>query len=194
MSENLEGIVGRRSRDEEQESISESNNMDVGSSDDQDVANNPPRKKRYHRHTPQQIQELEALFKVDPLPDRKQKLELSRRIGLETSQISSWFKNRIYQQKIQRRRHENSLLRQEIDKLRAENMPSRDAMRNPICTNCGCPAIIRDISLEEQPLRIEIARLKDELDQVSALMGKFLSRPISSPEPVLTLSRPGAKT
>ena len=77
-------------------------------------------------------------------------------------------------------RHENSILRQENDKLRAENMSIRDAMRNPICTNCGGPAIIGDISLEEQHLRIENARLKDELDRVCALAGKFLGRPISS--------------
>lgn len=53
-------------------------------------------------------------------------------------------------------------------------------MRNPICSNCGGPAIIGDISLEEQHLRIENARLKDELDRVCALAGKFLGRPISS--------------
>lgn len=53
-------------------------------------------------------------------------------------------------------------------------------MRNPICTNCGGPAIIGEISLEEQHLRIENARLKDELDRVCALAGKFLGRPISS--------------
>lgn len=77
-------------------------------------------------------------------------------------------------------RHENTLLRQENDKLRAENMSIRDAMRNPICSNCGGPAIIGEISLEEQQLRIENARLKDELDRVCALAGKFLGRPISS--------------
>ena len=77
-------------------------------------------------------------------------------------------------------RHENTLLRQENDKLRAENMSIRDAMRNPICSNCGGPAIIGEISLEEQHLRIENARLKDELDRVCALAGKFLGRPVSS--------------
>ena len=77
-------------------------------------------------------------------------------------------------------RHENNLLRQENDKLRAENMSIRDAMRNPICSNCGGPAMIGEISLEEQHLRIENARLKDELDRVCALAGKFLGRPISS--------------
>lgn len=59
-------------------------------------------------------------------------------------------------------------------------MSIRDAMRNPICSNCGGPAMIGEISLEEQHLRIDNARLKDELDRVCALAGKFLGRPISS--------------
>ena len=60
---------GRRSREEEHESRSGSDNMDGASGDDQDAAdNNPRKKKRYHRHTPQQIQELEAYFnKKNPI-------------------------------------------------------------------------------------------------------------------------------
>lgn len=54
----FEASVGRN-KDDEYESRSGSDNMEGGSGDDQD-ADNPPRKKRYHRHTPQQIQELEA--------------------------------------------------------------------------------------------------------------------------------------
>ncbi|XP_027334621.1 homeobox-leucine zipper protein ANTHOCYANINLESS 2-like isoform X2 [Abrus precatorius] len=170
----------RRSREEEHESRSGSDNMDGASGDEHDAADNPPRKKRYHRHTPQQIQELEALFKECPHPDEKQRLELSRRLCLETRQVKFWFQNRRTQMKTQLERHENTLLRQENDKLRAENMSIRDAMRNPMCSNCGGPAIIGEISLEEQHLRIENARLKDELDRVCALAGKFLGRPISS--------------
>lgn len=60
LPEGFEHNVGRRGREEEHESRSGSDNMDGGSGDDQDAADNPPRKKRYHRHTPQQIQELEA--------------------------------------------------------------------------------------------------------------------------------------
>lgn len=59
-------------------------------------------------------------------------------------------------------------------------MSIRDAMRNPICSNCGGPAMLGEISLEEQHLRIENARLKDELDRVCALAGKFLGRPVSA--------------
>ncbi|KAK7340185.1 hypothetical protein VNO77_20881 [Canavalia gladiata] len=181
MSENFEGSNGlRRSREEEHESRSGSDNMDGASGDDFDASDQPPRKKRYHRHTPQQIQELEALFKECPHPDEKQRLELSKRLNLETRQVKFWFQNRRTQMKTQLERHENSLLRQENDKLRAENMSMREAMRNPMCSNCGGPAMIGEISLEEQHLRIENARLKDELDRVCALAGKFLGRPISS--------------
>lgn len=184
MPENYETSGGRRSREEEHESRSGSDNMDGASGDDQDADDKPPRKKRYHRHTPQQIQELEALFKECPHPDEKQRLELSRRLCLETRQVKFWFQNRRTQMKTQLERHENSILRQENDKLRAENMSIREAMRNPICTNCGGPAMIGDISVEEQHLRIENARLKDELDRVCALAGKFLGRPITSMAPM----------
>ncbi|KAL2892288.1 Homeobox-leucine zipper protein ANTHOCYANINLESS 2 [Bienertia sinuspersici] len=175
------GIIGgRRSREEEHESRSGSDNLDGASGDDQDAADLPPRKKRYHRHTPQQIQELESVFKECPHPDEKQRLELSKKLCLETRQVKFWFQNRRTQMKTQLERHENSILRQENDKLRAENMSIREAMRNPMCTNCGGPAMIGDISMEEQHLRIENARLKDELDRVCALASKFLGRPVSS--------------
>ncbi|KAH6756419.1 Homeobox-leucine zipper family protein / lipid-binding START domain-containing protein [Perilla frutescens var. hirtella] len=191
ITENYESsnvVGGRRSRDEEHESRSGSDNMDGASGDDQEGSDRPPRKKRYHRHTPQQIQELESLFKECPHPDEKQRLELSKRLCLETRQVKFWFQNRRTQMKTQLERHENSILRQENDKLRAENMSIRDAMRNPICTNCGGPAMIGDVSLEEQHLRIENARLKDELDRVCALAGKFLGRPI----PALAASMPNS--
>lgn len=168
-----------RNKEDEYESRSGSDNMEGGSGDDQD-ADNPPKKKRYHRHTPQQIQELESLFKECPHPDEKQRLELSRRLSLESRQVKFWFQNRRTQMKTQLERHENSLLRQENDKLRAENLSIRDAMRNPICSNCGGPAMLGEVSLEEQHLRIENARLKDELDRVCALAGKFLGRPVQS--------------
>lgn len=47
--------------------------------------------------------------------------------------------------------------------------------------------MVGEISLEEQHLRIENARLKDELDRVCALAGKFLGRPVSSMAPPSSL-------
>ncbi|CAN8308905.1 unnamed protein product [Cochlearia groenlandica] len=161
-SDNLEGISGEY--------------LDAAAEED----DKPPLKKRYHRHTPQQIQELESMFKECPHPDEKQRLELSKRLCLETRQVKFWFQNRRTQMKTQLERHENALLRQENDKLRSENINIREAMRNPICNNCGCPTTLSDhhniiVSLEEQHLRIENARLKDELDRVCNLTGKFIN-------------------
>ncbi|XP_038905023.1 homeobox-leucine zipper protein ANTHOCYANINLESS 2-like isoform X2 [Benincasa hispida] len=181
--------VRRRNREEEAaESRSGSENMvDGGSGEEVEGGGGggrKKRKKRYHRHSAEQIQELEAMFKECPHPDEKQRLELSRRLSLETKQVKFWFQNRRTQMKTQLERHENTLLRQENEKLRAENMAIREAMRDPICSNCGGPAIIGEISIEEQQLRIENARLKDELDRVCALAGKFLGRaavPVSPP-------------
>uniref|UniRef100_A0A0E0B5J7 Uncharacterized protein n=1 Tax=Oryza glumipatula TaxID=40148 RepID=A0A0E0B5J7_9ORYZ len=171
-----------RGREDENDSRSGSDNLDGASGDELDPDNSNPRKKkkRYHRHTPQQIQELEAVFKECPHPDEKQRMELSRRLNLESRQVKFWFQNRRTQMKTQIERHENALLRQENDKLRAENMTIREAMRNPMCASCGGAAVLGEVSLEEQHLRIENARLKDELDRVCALAGKFLGRPISS--------------
>ncbi|XP_042453411.1 homeobox-leucine zipper protein ROC5-like isoform X1 [Zingiber officinale] len=169
---NLSRITG-----DENDCRSGSDNLETVSGDDVDQEQNPrKKKKRYHRHTPQQIQELEALFKDCPHPDEKQRLELSKRLCLESRQVKFWFQNRRTQMKTQIERHENAILRQENDKLRADNMAIGEATRNPVCSNCGGAAMLGDISLEEQNLRIENARLKEELDRLCALAGKFLGR------------------
>lgn len=68
------------------------------------------------------------------------------------------------------------MLKQENDKLRIENIAMKEAMRNPICENCGSPAILGEISIEQHHLMIENARLKDELNRLGILASKFLSR------------------
>ncbi|KAF6144859.1 hypothetical protein GIB67_041900 [Kingdonia uniflora] len=59
-------------------------------------------------------------------------------------------------------------------------MSIRDAMRAPICSNCSGPAMLGEISLEKQQLRVENVRLQDELNRVCTLAEKFLGRPVSS--------------
>ncbi|CAG7874046.1 hypothetical protein BRARA_E00526 [Brassica rapa] len=172
--ESFEVSVTRKSP----ESRSGSDNVEaLSGEDDLDASDRPlKKKKRYHRHTPHQIQELESVFKECPHPDEKQRLDLSRRLNLDTRQVKFWFQNRRTQMKTQIERHENSLLRQENDKLRAENMSVREAMRNTMCGHCGASAVLGEISLEEHQLRIENSRLKDELDRLCALAGKFINR------------------
>ncbi|KDP22311.1 hypothetical protein JCGZ_26142 [Jatropha curcas] len=173
-------IVGRIKEDG-YESRSGSDNLEGASGDDQEAGDHQRRrKKKYHRHTPHQIQELEVFFKECPHPDEKQRLELSRRLGLESKQIKFWFQNRRTQMKTQLERHENIILRQENDKLRAENELLKLNMTDPICNSCGGPVVPGPVSFEQQQLRIENARLKDELGRVCALANKFLGRPLSS--------------
>ncbi|XP_062185087.1 homeobox-leucine zipper protein ROC4-like [Phragmites australis] len=151
-----------------------------GGEDDEDAeAGNPrKRKKRHHRHTPQQIQQLEAVFKEFPHPDEKQRAELSKQLGLEPRQIKFWFQNRRTQMKNQLERHENAVLKQENDKLRAENLSIREVMRDPVCVGCGGPATLGELSLNEHHLRVENARLRDELTRVCALTAKIIGKPI----------------
>ncbi|KAL1813824.1 hypothetical protein DCAR_0626200 [Daucus carota subsp. sativus] len=169
-----------RTREEEFESKSGSENMEVPSGDEQErPRGRSQKKKKYHRHTPFQIQELEASFKENPHPDEKQRLELGKRLSLENKQVKFWFQNRRTQMKTQLERHENLILKQENDKLRIENIAIKEAMRNPICSGCGGAAILGEISFEENHLRIENARLKDELNRMCVLTNKFIGRPLS---------------
>lgn len=77
-------------------------------------------------------------------------------------------------------RHENVILKQENDKLRAENELLKQTIADPICNTCGGPVVPGPVSFEQQQLRIENARIKDELGRLSALASKFLGRPLSS--------------
>ncbi|KAL5220422.1 hypothetical protein ABZP36_025135 [Zizania latifolia] len=149
-----------------------------GSGEDIEVdPNQRPRKKRYHRHTQHQIQELEAFFKECPHPDDKQRKELSRELGLEPLQVKFWFQNKRTQMKTQHERHENNALRAENEKLRAENMRYKEALANASCPNCGGPAAIGEMSFDEHHLRIENARLRDEIDRISAIAAKYVGKP-----------------
>ncbi|KAF0914122.1 hypothetical protein E2562_026517 [Oryza meyeriana var. granulata] len=150
-----------------------------GSGEDQDP-NQRPRKKRYHRHTQHQIQELEAFFKECPHPDDKQRKELSRELGLEPLQVKFWFQNKRTQMKTQHERHENNALRAENEKLRAENMRYKEALANASCPNCGGPAAIGEMSFDEHHLRLENARLRDEIDRISAIAAKYVGKPAAA--------------
>ncbi|KAG8365414.1 hypothetical protein BUALT_Bualt18G0102400 [Buddleja alternifolia] len=164
-------------RDDEYESKSGTDIMEAPSGDDQDP-NQRPKKKRYHRHTQHQIQEMESFFKECPHPDDKQRKELGRRLGLEPLQIKFWFQNKRTQMKAQHERHENTQLRTENEKLRAENIRYKEALGNATCPNCGGPAAIGEMSFDEQHLRIENARLREEIDRISGIAAKYVGKPM----------------
>ncbi|CAL4940783.1 unnamed protein product [Urochloa decumbens] len=131
------------------------------------------KKKRYHRHTAHQIQQMEALFKECPHPDDKQRLKLSQELGLKPRQVKFWFQNRRTQMKAQQDRADNVLLRAENESLKTDNYRLQAAIRNVVCPSCGHAAVLGDMSYEEQQLRIENARLKDELDRLACIATRY---------------------
>ncbi|KAL6843100.1 hypothetical protein ACP4OV_026813 [Aristida adscensionis] len=167
---------------DEFESKSCSENPDGTSGDDgqEDPNQRPNKKKRYHRHTQHQIQEMEAFFKECPHPDDKQRKELSRELGLEPLQVKFWFQNKRTQMKNQHERQENAQLRAENDKLRAENMRYKEALSTASCPSCGGPAALGEMSFDEHHLRLENARLRDEIDRISGIAARHVGKPVVS--------------
>ncbi|XP_061351461.1 homeobox-leucine zipper protein HDG2-like isoform X1 [Gastrolobium bilobum] len=162
-----------RIREDEFDSATKSGseNQEGASGEDQEPR---PKKKRYHRHTQHQIQEMEAFFKECPHPDDKQRRELSQELGLEPLQVKFWFQNKRTQMKTQHERHENTQLRNDNEKLRTDNMRYREALSNASCPNCGGPTAIGEMSFDEHHLRIENARLREEIDRISAIAAKYV--------------------
>lgn len=177
-----------RGKEEMLESGSGSEQMEDKSGNEQESADQQlqlqqQKKKRYHRHTARQIQEMEALFKECPHPDDKQRMKLSQDLGLKPRQVKFWFQNRRTQMKAQQDRADNAILRAENESLKNENYRLQAALRNVICPNCGGPAMIGDICLDEQQLRLENARLREELDRVCCLTSRYTGRPMQGMGP-----------
>ncbi|EPS57394.1 hypothetical protein M569_17424, partial [Genlisea aurea] len=155
--------------------------------DNQDVSDPHQRKKKYHRHTADQIQRLEQMFRDCPHPDEKTRSLLSRELGLHPRQVKFWFQNRRTQIKAQHERADNCALRAENDKIRCENIAIREALKNIICPTCGGPPVTEDSYFDEQKLRMENAQLKQELDRLSSVAAKYMGRPISQLPPMQSL-------
>ncbi|KAL0354130.1 UNVERIFIED_CONTAM: Homeobox-leucine zipper protein ROC2 [Sesamum angustifolium] len=148
--------IQRRVHEEINKSSSE--NEDANSTENQLL-----KRKRYHRHTSHQIQEMEA-----------QRKEISQELGMEPLQVKFWFQNKRTQMKSKHERQENTHLRAENEKLRMENMRYREALNNACCPACGGMATIGDMSHDERHLRIENARLREEIDRISSIAAKYV--------------------
>ncbi|KAJ0257270.1 Homeobox-leucine zipper protein HDG12 [Hirschfeldia incana] len=146
-------------------------------------------KKRFHRHTPHQIHRLESSFNECQHPDEKQRLQLSKELGLAPRQIKFWFQNRRTQKKAQHERADNCALKEENDRIRCENIAIREAIKRAICLTCGDAPVHEDSYFDEQKLRIENAHLREELERVSNIAARFMGRPLPHLPPLLNPMR-----
>ncbi|ONK71940.1 uncharacterized protein A4U43_C04F13970 [Asparagus officinalis] len=93
--------------------------------------------------------------------------------------------------KAQQDRSDNVILRAENETLKNENFRLQTAIRNVICPNCGGPALLGEMSFDEQHLRLENARLKDELERLSCIAARYTSgRPVQALGPTPSLMLP----
>ncbi|KAL0444103.1 UNVERIFIED_CONTAM: Homeobox-leucine zipper protein ROC7 [Sesamum latifolium] len=171
----FEGDESQRKRDDGINNISSSEDLDNNSINNQEL-----KRKRYHRHTPEQIQEMEAFFKQHPHPNNKQRKELSDKLGLEPLQVKFWFQNKRTQLKTWHERHKNSHFRTENNELRAENMRCREALSNAHCRACGRAIAVAGMSSNEHSLRVENAQLREQIEYLAAILAKFVGKTLGN--------------
>ncbi|KMZ56376.1 hypothetical protein ZOSMA_96G00520 [Zostera marina] len=103
-----------------------------------DPMNSNEKKRNYHRHSHDQIQNLEAIFKDCANPNVKQRVDLGKKLNMDSQQVRFWFQNKRTKVKNQIKNKEISILRQQIEKLQHEKMLLiMESMSKPCCSQCG---------------------------------------------------------
>ncbi|KAL2338066.1 hypothetical protein Fmac_012512 [Flemingia macrophylla] len=170
----------RSSRSEDDFDGEGARDVEDDNENDEDDEKRKKKRKKYNRHTPEQIREMEALFKESPHPDENQRHQLSKQLGLSPRQVKFWFQNRRTQIKTIQERHENSLLKSELERLRAESKTMRETINKSCCPNCGTvTASIPGSMSTGKHLLIENAKLKVEVEKLRTALGKCSPRTTS---------------
>ncbi|KAJ7960041.1 Homeobox-leucine zipper protein [Quillaja saponaria] len=151
-----------------------------GSGGEHDSSNSPNERNPRPRHSPQQIQQLEAAFKECPHPDKNRRGQLATEIGLEPRQIKFWFQNKRTQTKANLERADNNMLRAENERIWCENRAIIEALKNLTCPSCRGPPIGQEEHRRTmEKLQMENAQLKEEREKVKNLAAKRIEKPMS---------------
>ncbi|KAJ6684120.1 hypothetical protein OIU85_007777 [Salix viminalis] len=147
-----------------------------GDSGDEHGASNSGNKgkKAYHRHSSQQIQQLENEWKRN-FPSFPHLDQTGAGDGVFNGDP---YVNGFISAQIER--SGNSVLRAENERIHCENLAIREAMKNVICPACGGPPFgEEERQLHLQKLRQENARLREEHENVSSLLARYIGKPKS---------------
>ncbi|MCO5602290.1 hypothetical protein L7F22_056419 [Adiantum nelumboides] len=158
---NVDGPASGHASQDEQDNACGKHVEEIGSGDDQD--DDEAWKKKSYRHTAEQIHQLELFFKRCAHPDQRQREQLSIALGLNLRQVKFWFQNRRNQMKTLQERHDNTQLRAEVDRLRAENVTIREAIKHHLAT-CSESAPVHQDTMEEHKKRVDSAWLREEVE------------------------------
>ncbi|KAL7094288.1 hypothetical protein ACP275_11G093800 [Erythranthe tilingii] len=155
----------------------DSSNGRNGSGDEENY-NSREGKKQYHRHTTEQIQQLEAFYSECPHPDKNQRQQLSRELGLDQKQIKFWFQNKRTQIKALNERADNNSLRSENERIHFENLSMHEVLKNAFCPSCNSSGVCEEEKRQNlQRLRIENARLKEEYERAVNFFTNYTGNP-----------------
>ncbi|KAL3630382.1 hypothetical protein CASFOL_023366 [Castilleja foliolosa] len=142
---------------------------------EEEIYNSEKGKKQYHRHSTQQIQQLEAFYKECPNPDKNQRQLLSRELGLDPKQIKFWFQNKRTQIKAQNEKADSDALRTENEKIHFENLAMQEALKTIICPSCNGSCVGEEEKHSNLVrLRIENAQLKEEREQALSFFTNYM--------------------
>eukprot|EP00250_Pteridium_aquilinum_P013234 c21219_g1_i1 orf=1494-3557(-) len=173
----VDGGASEHASQDEQDNGSGKHIEETGSGDDQD--DEEAWKKKSYRHTAEQIHQLEVFFKRCAHPDQRQREQLSSALGLNLRQVKFWFQNRRNQMKTLQERHDNTQLRAEVDRLRAENVTIREAIKHHLAS-CSESASVHQEAMDEHKRRTDNAWLREEVEYVKgAASGKPGGPPVA---------------
>ncbi|KAL3519750.1 hypothetical protein ACH5RR_017899 [Cinchona calisaya] len=175
-------VIANRSHDdisyEELENKSNSENKDNNPTDDPSCSGH--KRKHCNRHTPYQINELEAFFKECSYPNVKQRKEISRHLGLEPLQVKFWFQNKRVHMRTHLEHVDNARLKEENEQLHATNIKLREAFTKGYCFTCGNPQGTTNRFLNENQLRMENSRLKNKIARMTSLVANYVGKPYAN--------------
>ncbi|KAK1320975.1 Homeobox-leucine zipper protein ROC3 [Acorus calamus] len=141
------------------------------------TSKNKKKKEKINRHSKEQIQILQSLFKQCPHPDERRMKELSQLLNLKKSQIKYWFQNQRSYEKIKTERQDNGQLKDENDRLRIDNSILQKKIANMVCSKCRgddnqMSLLLSSLECSMRQLREQNSQMEEEIQHLQTNIDK----------------------